>query len=294
MKEKSLKRNRLNKINAADIIIAVVMGIWGLIILYPFYNTLLISLVSQSTYLQTPFMLYPKGITLDSYRYVFQSGALLSGFRVTLILVTVGTVYNMFLTVSLAYALTRPFPGNKFVHYMVLFTMYFNGGLIPTYLVVQKLGLLNSVASMILPTGISVAYMLIIMRFFDDVPKELEESAMLDGCTEIGVLIRIVLPISLPMIATFALYYGVERWNEWYNGMLYIKSVSKLPLQTVLRNIVQSTETETHGVDTVRTQVHTDGVKMAAIFVTMTPIMCLYPFLQKYFVGGLTAGAVKS
>lgn len=294
MKRRSLKRNRLNKINAVDVIIAVVMGIWGLIILYPFYNTLLISLVSQSTYLQTPFMLYPKGITLDSYRYVFQSGALLSGFRVTLILVTVGTAYNMFLTVTLAYALTRPFPGNKFVHYMVLFTMYFSGGLIPTYLVVQKLGLLNSIASMILPAGVSVSYMLIIMRFFDDVPKELEESAALDGCTEIGVLIRIVLPISLPMLATFALYYGVERWNEWYNGMLYIKSVSKLPLQTVLRNIIQDAETETHGVDSIRTQVHTDGVKMAAIFVTMTPIMCLYPFLQKYFVGGLTAGAVKS
>ncbi len=289
-----MRKKGLEKTNIADVVIIVVLALYGLIIFYPFYNTVLLSLVSQSTYLKTPFMLIPKEISWESYIHVFQSPTLGSGFRVTLILVVFGTLYNMFLTVTMAYALTKPFIGNKAVHYMILFTMYFSGGLIPTYLVVQKLGLLNSIASMIFPTGAAVSYIFIVMRFFNEVPKELEESAKLDGCTDIGVLVKIVMPVSMPVLATFSLYYGVDRWNEWYQGMLYIKSASKLPLQTILRNIIQNVEATTHGVDANRADVYSEGVKMATIMVTMLPIMCLYPFLQRYFVSGLTAGAVKS
>jgi putative aldouronate transport system permease protein len=133
------------------------------------------------------------------------------------------------------------------------------------------------------------------MNFFKSLPVELEESAKIDGANDIHILFSIILPLSLPILATFALYYGVERWNEWYNGMLFIKSTAKLPLQTVLRNIVQDASVLNADVpDSAKADVFADGVKMASVMVTMLPIMCLYPFLQRFFVTGLTAGAVKS
>ena len=168
---------------------------------------------------------------------MFKSPSIVSGFKVTAIILFVGTFYNMFLTTSMAYAMTKPSPGSKIVRLLVLFTMFFSGGLIPTYLLIRNLGLLDSVFSMILPSGITVTYLIVMMRFFKAIPFELEEAATIDGCSDIGIFWRIILPLSKPVIATYTLYYAVERWNEWYGGMLYIKSASKLPLQMILRNI---------------------------------------------------------
>lgn len=291
------RKNKLNSWNLADVAIFSALTLFGLIILYPFYNTMLISVVSQSEYMSRPFMLWPKEFTLSSYKFVFSSPLIVSGFRTSLIVTVVGTIYSMFFTVTIAYALMKDFPGRGIFRGMLLFTMYFSGGLIPTYLLMKTLHLLNTIWVLIIPTGATVSYIILLQRFFEDVPSELEESAKLDGCTEVGVLFRIILPLSLPSLATFSLYYAVGRWNAWYDGMLYIKSVTKQPIQTVLRSVIQDANAiqgDNLATDLQADKVYAEGVKMATVFVTMLPIMCLYPFLQKYFVSGLTAGAVKS
>lgn len=293
----TIRKSKLNRSNWADVLIFAVLTLFGLIILYPFYNTMLISVVSQSEYMSRPFMLWPKEFTLSSYKFVFSSPLIVSGFRTSLIVTVVGTIYSMFFTVTIAYALMKDFPGRGIFRGMLLFTMYFSGGLIPTYLLMKTLHLLNTIWVLIIPTGATVSYIILLQRFFEDVPSELEESAKLDGCTEVGVLFRIILPLSLPSLATFSLYYAVGRWNAWYDGMLYIKSVTKQPIQTVLRSVIQDANAiqgDNLSTDLQADKVYAEGVKMATVFVTMLPIMCLYPFLQKYFVSGLTAGAVKS
>ncbi len=288
------QKSKLNRPLVSDYVILLLLIVYGLIIVYPFYYTLVVSLISQTEFMQTKLVLFPKNITVESYKFVLSSPMILSGFAVSVVLTAVGTLYSMLLTVSFAYVMTKPIPGNKLFHYIMIFTMYFSGGLIPTYILIQKLGLLDSLFSIILPAGINVSYVLIIMRFFKEIPASLEESARLDGCSDIQILFKIVLPLSLPVLATFSLYYGVEKWNEWYSAMLYIKTSSKLPMQMVLRNIVQNVDTVINSNEIIDdSKIYSDGVKMATVVVTMLPIMCLYPFLQKYFVNGLTSGAVK-
>lgn len=292
MKVIATKNKKLNHATPFDIILAIVMAILSLIILYPFYNAILISVVSQYEYLQTPILLFPKQWDFTSYAFVFESGQILSGMRTTAIVLVVGVIYNMFLTVTLAYALTKPFPGRKVVNYAIIFTMYFGGGLIPFYLLVKDLGMMDTIWSMIIPTGISFMYMTVIKQNFESIPAELEESAKIDGASDIRILGTIYLPLSLPTLATFVLYYGVERWNEWWNGMLFIKDVDKQPLQLILRNIIMNAASVADG-SAIDAVVFGDGVKMASILIAMFPIMCLYPFLQRFFIGGLTVGAVK-
>lgn len=287
-------KSKFNRPLVSDYVILLLLIVYGLIIVYPFYYTLVVSLISQTEFMQTKLVLFPKNITLESYKFVLSSPMIVSGFAVSVVLTVAGTLYSMLLTVSFAYVMTKPIPGNKLFHYIMIFTMYFSGGLIPTYILIQKLGLLDSLFSIILPAGINVSYVLIIMRFFKEIPASLEESARLDGCSDIQILFKIVLPLSLPVLATFSLYYGVEKWNEWYSAMLYIKTSSKLPMQMVLRNIVQNVDTVINSNEIIDdSKIYSDGVKMATVVVTMLPIMCLYPFLQKYFVNGLTSGAVK-
>ena len=289
-----MRNNYLKRIKISDILMNTFLIAFGIIILYPFYNSILVSIVPQEVYVKTPFMLYPPELNFASYKFVFSSNTIANGFKVTLFILVFGVLYNMILTVMTAYALTKPIPGRKYFSFFIIFTMYFSGGLIPLYILIQKLGLLNNILSMILPTGINISFMLIIMKFFDEIPKELEESAKIDGANEMVILFKIVLPLSLPVLATFALYYGVERWNEWWHGMLFIKSSTKLPLQMVLKNIIQDTNILMANIpDDAKKEVFTDGIKMASVVITMFPVMCLYPFLQRYFITGLTTGAIK-
>lgn len=289
------RRSRLNRLNGVDYAIMAFLALFALIILYPFYNSICVSLVSQADYIKTRFMLYPKNITLESYFIVFENGSIFDGMKVTIFITLVGVVYNMLLTVSLAYGFSKQFPGRKFFLSMIVFTMYFSGGLIPFYLLIKDLNLIDNVFSMILPTGVSIMYMTVIRQNFESLPAELEESARMDGANDLTILFKILLPLSVPILVTFALYYGVERWNEWYNGLLYIKSATKMPLQLVLRQIVQNSQTiqASESMQDAGIQPFGDGIKMATVIVTMFPVMVLYPFMQKYFVTGLTVGAVK-
>ena len=289
------RRSRLNRLNGVDYAIMAFLALFALIILYPFYNSICVSLVSQADYIKTRFMLYPKNITLESYFIVFENGSIFDGMKVTVFITLVGVVYNMLLTVSLAYGFSKQFPGRKFFLSMIVFTMYFSGGLIPFYLLIKDLNLIDNVFSMILPTGVSIMYMTVIRQNFESLPAELEESARMDGANDLTILFKILLPLSVPILVTFALYYGVERWNEWYNGMLFIRSFEKRPLQLVLRGIIQTTGQAMMTSDLQQYNItpFSEGIKMACIVVTATPIILVYPFIQKYFVSGLTVGAVK-
>ena len=288
-------RSKLNRLNAFDYILIVFLTVFALLILYPFYNSVCVSLVSQADYIKTRFMLYPRNITFESYFVVFKNGSIFDGMKVTLIITLVGVLYNMLLTVSLAYGFSKEFPGKKLFMMMIVFTMYFSGGLIPFYLLIKDLKLVDNIFSMILPSGVSIMYMTVIRQNFESLPVELEESARIDGANDLTILFRILLPLSVPILVAFALYYGVERWNEWYNGMLFIRSFEKRPLQLVLRGIIQTTGQAmvTNELEQYNITPFSEGIKMACVVVTMTPIILVYPFIQKYFVSGMTVGAVK-
>ena len=268
----------------------------GLIILYPFYNAILVSLVPNTVYLRYQgLMLWPPEVTLEAYSFTFQSSLIWYGFKNSFLITVIGTVYNMVLTILCAYALTKPIPGGKVIRFLIVFTMYFSGGLIPFYLLIRDLGLIDTLWSMILPTGINIMYMLIISNYFKSLPPALEESAKIDGATDLRILWSVILPLSLPLLATFTLYYAVERWNEWYNAMLFVKNVENWPLQNVLRTIINDVNMmATQNIPgQAKPDIKGDAIKMSSIIIGMAPIMCLYPFLQRYFLSGMTLGAVK-
>jgi putative aldouronate transport system permease protein len=288
-------RNR-QKADPVHLAIAFVLGICALSIVYPFYNAVLVSFATQKEYIRTPFMLFPHEITWEAYRFIFNSPRIYNGYMTTLVILIFGVPYNMLLTTCTAYALSREsFPGKKIFTALIVFTMYFSGGLIPFYLIVKQLGLMNSVASVILVYGANTFYMLLMRSYFATIPAALEESAKLDGANDLVILLRIMLPLSLPILATVILFFSVDRWNEWFNAMLFIRDGNKWPLQLVLRSIVVSTIDDLGSRNvTVERTVFADGVKMAAVIITMAPIMLIYPFLQKYFMKGILIGSVKS
>lgn len=272
----------------------IFMVIMALVVLYPFYNAVLISMMPQADYLRQPFTLWPENFDFSSYKYVLFSSNVFAGMKISAFVTVFGVAYNMLLTTMTAYALSKPFWGRRIVSYLFIFAMYFSGGLIPQYLLTKSLGLIDSLWVMILPTGISFTYMLIIRRNFEELPKELEESAMLDGANDFVIFWRILLPLCLPILATFGLYYAVERWNEWWNAMMFIKDASKLPLQYILRELIQNSTIATDSAAMAGVvKPFDEGIKMACTIVSILPIMIIYPFLQKYFISDLTVGAVK-
>ena len=290
------KKNRIRRFGVADFVLLALLTLLGLIILYPFYNAILVSLVPNTVYLRYQgLMLWPPEVTLEAYSFTFQSSLIWYGFKNSFLITVIGTVYNMVLTILCAYALTKPIPGGKVIRFLIVFTMYFSGGLIPFYLLIRDLGLIDTLWSMILPTGINIMYMLIISNYFKSLPPALEESAKIDGATDLRILWSVILPLSLPLLATFTLYYAVERWNEWYNAMLFVKNVENWPLQNVLRTIMNDFKmiASQKIPGQAKPDIKGDAIKMSSIIIGMAPIMCLYPFLQRYFLSGMTLGAVK-
>jgi len=291
---KSQKTSSLNKNNWFDYVNIIFTALFALIILYPMYNSVLVSFTSQADYVKTPFMLFPKKLVLDSYYIVFESRALFTGMWVTFRVTLLGVIYNLIMTVLMAYSFNKTFPGKTLIMYLIFFTMYFDGGLIPFYLLIKDIGLMDTIGSLILPTGISIMYMTVIRKYFASIPEDFRESAKIDGASELTVLFRIIIPLAMPMVVTFALYYAVDRWNEWWYGLLFIKSAFRQPLQLVLRSIISAQgQLVTSSMLEAGIVPFSDGVKMASVVITMTPIMCVYPFLQKYFVQGLAIGGVK-
>ncbi len=288
------------KLEKLDIFLLIILSIMALLILYPFYNGLVISLVSQKEYLKNPFMLWPKEITLKSYQFIFATPRILNGYKVTIFITVIGVIYSMIITVPLSYAMSKKFPGRNIFINLIIFTMYFQGGLIPFYLLVKNIGLIDSVWALIWPIGVNTFNFLITRNYFQTIPPSLEEAARIEGANDLYILSRIIIPLSMPVLVVIALFYGVTSWNEWFNSMLFIKNPENQSLQFALRQIIQT-------MDNIRKEAvalqlpefltknqFSDGIKMAATFIVMVPIMCVYPFVQKYFVKGIMVGAIKS
>lgn len=290
------KKNRIHRFGVGDFILLFFLTIMGITIVYPFYNAVLVSVVPNTVYLRYQgLMLWPPAWTFDAYSFTFKSKLIWYGFKNSFLITIFGTLYNMILTIFCGYALTKPMPGIKAVRFGIVFTMYFSGGLIPFYLLIKDLHLMDTLWAMVLPYGINIMYMLIISNYFKSLPSSLEESAKIDGATDMRILWSIILPLSLPLLATFTLYYAVERWNEWYNAMLFVKSAENWPLQNVLRTIINDVNMmATQNIPgQAKPDIQGDAIKMSSIIIAMAPIMCLYPFLQRYFLSGMTLGAVK-
>ncbi len=290
-----LKRKR--SFTGFDLVLYAVFGVLALITLYPFYNVLIVSLSNTVTSAKYSPYLYPHVFDLTGYKAIIKDEYFFRSLGTTLFVTVVGTSLNMIFSVTAAYVLSKKrLVGRNFFLSAILFTMLFSGGLIPTYLVVCDLGLTNSVWSMILPTMISTYYLIIMKNYFASLPPSLEEAARIDGANDFTILTRIYVPISKPFMATFALFYAVERWNGWWEAFLYINDKNIKPLQIYLRDILVSFNTQLGSQAQNMLsgdKVFVQSVQMAAIVVTMVPILCLYPFLQKYFVKGVMIGSVK-
>ncbi|SMG37263.1 carbohydrate ABC transporter membrane protein 2, CUT1 family [Paenibacillus aquistagni] len=268
-----------------------------LVTLYPFYYVLIASFSDPSWIVKQRGLIWlPEGFNLDAYVRVLDNPMILQGYMNTLFVVTVGTLINVFMTALGAYGLSRQnVMWKNPIMFFIVFTMFFSGGLIPNYLLVSELGMLDSLWALIIPGAIS-AFNLIIMRTaFHGVPISLEESAKLDGANDFTVLFRIILPLSLPVIAVMILFYGVGHWNSWFNALIYLRDRELYPLQLVLREILitNSTDSMMTGTNAADTMPIGETIKYATIVVATVPILVLYPFLQKYFVKGVMIGAIK-
>ncbi|MFD0682167.1 MULTISPECIES: carbohydrate ABC transporter permease [unclassified Paenibacillus] len=275
---------------AALFIVAMVM-------IVPFILIISGSFAPAEELLKKGVVFFPSSYTLDAYRYIFSTDSLVRSMLVTIYITVAGTLLNLFFTSITAYGLARrDLYGRRAIMLMIIFTMLFNGGIIPTFLVVKAFGLLDSYNSLIIPTAISAFNLIIMKNFFQQLPDGLEEAAKIDGCNDFGILFRIVLPLSLPALATFALFYAVGHWNTFFSAILYINDSNKWPIQVLLRQIVIMAQ---GGIgDSGQFNEHfvvppSQTVSMAVIVVSTIPILLVYPFLQKHFTKGLLLGSVK-
>jgi putative aldouronate transport system permease protein len=267
------------------------------ITIYPFYYVLMASISDSNRLIQHQgLLLVPLGFNLDAFHKVIANPNILSGYKNTLFILVFGTAFNLFLTILGAYALSRRFLLRKGIMISIVFTMFFSGGLIPNYLLVNNaLHMGNSYWALIIPGAISTWNLIVMRTSFEAVPESLIESARIDGAGDFGTLFRIVIPLSMPVIAVMILYYGVGYWNAWFNAMLFIRNRELFPLQLILREILvqNSTESMQLGGSVADQQAIGESIKYATIMVATLPILCVYPFLQKYFVKGVMVGAVK-
>ncbi|MFU0800702.1 MAG: carbohydrate ABC transporter permease [Xylanivirga thermophila] len=292
------KKSKLKKSSPFEIILIIVLAILALITIYPFYNVVIVSLSNtQASATYSPYF-YPHVFDLTGYKTIMQDPYFFKSLNTTVFVTVVGTAVNMFLSVTASYVLSKKrLLGRNFFLGMILFTMLFSGGMIPTYLVVKNFGLTNNVWAMILPCALNTYYLIIMKNYFTTFPISLEEAAKIDGANEFTILFRIYVPISAPFIATFSLFYAVERWNEWWNALLYINQKSLAPLQIYLRDVLVSFNnqlaTQAQSMLGSQGKVHVQSIQMATIVIATVPILCVYPFLQKYFVKGAMVGSIK-
>ncbi|MGG4032400.1 carbohydrate ABC transporter permease [Paenibacillus cisolokensis] len=282
---------------------AAVYAISGLIllsVLYPLLFVLSASFSDPVMVMNGEMWLWPKGFTLDAYKEIFRFDAVWNGYANTLLYTSVGTVVNVVMTTLAAYPLSRrDLPGRGALMFAITFTMFFHGGLIPTYLIVKDLGMVNTMWAMVVPTAIAT-YNLIVMRtyFQNSIPWELQEASLIDGCSNTRLLLHIILPLSKPIIAVMVLFYAVGHWNAFFNALIYLRDDERYPLQLVLREILivsQSSFLDESGSTFGMTEklLLAESIKYGLIIVASVPVLILYPFVQKHFVKGVMIGSIK-
>lgn len=275
-----------------------------LVVAYPLVYMISASISNPKAVASGAMWLFPKDITFEGYQRVFQDTRIWSGYANTILYTVVGTTVNLMVTIPAAYALSRrDFVGRNFFMGMFMVTMFFGGGLVPTYLLIKELGMINSMWALILPSAASVWNIIVSRTFFQGtIPGELHEAAQIDGCSNLKLFFKIILPLSMPIIAVMALFYGVGHWNSYFSAMIYFNDSDKYPLQLVLRQILVLQEMSAQGSgmmdSTSATALNNKAevaalVRYAVIIVSTLPVIMIYPFLQRYFVQGVMIGSVK-
>jgi len=272
------------------------LAVLAFLMLFPFVYVIAVSFSSYMDVLGGGLILVPKHPTLEAYRAIFKGGIVAHALWVSIGLTLGGTVVNMVMTVSMAYGLSRPaVPGSHAVLALVLVTLLFSAGIIPDYLLVRNLGLIDTYGSLILPGAINAFNLVILRQFFMSLPSELVESARLDGASDLWVLLRIILPLSKPVLAVIALFYGVAHWNDFFRATLYLNDAHKWPIQLVLRQYVLQGGALANAValDPNQPPPPAQTIQMAVVVIATAPILIVYPFLQRYFTRGVLSGAIK-
>ncbi|MGI6127037.1 MAG: carbohydrate ABC transporter permease [Planifilum sp.] len=280
----------------ADAINAFLLLLIALSMLFPFVYIFAVSFSSLEEVLKIELLLWPKEWVTDAYRYILSSEQFIRSFFVTVFVTVVGTFVNMAFTSTMAYGLSRPVPGRRYLLFMVVFTLLFSAGMIPTYMVVRATGLIDSLWALILPVAINPFNLIVMRQFFLNIPEELHEAAIIDGANYLQIFWRIILPLSKPALAAISLFYAVVHWNNYFSAILYINDPAKWPLQVILRQIVIVNEPNAAlqgGQQLIENPPPPETVQMAAILLATLPILFVYPFLQKYFVKGVMLGSVK-
>lgn len=275
--------NTVNYIGLSLVVLAVV---------FPLFYVIAVSLTPFSEVLKNGgFVVFPRSITFESYTIFLNDSLIPRAYGVTIFITVVGTALNLVFTSLMAYPLSKPYlPGRNILLFLVAFTLLFNGGVVPTYLIVKMTGLVNSVWSMIIPSIVWSFNLLIMKTFFSNLPSELDEAARIDGAGELRILAQIVLPLSMPVMATVGLFYAVGHWNEFFQAIMYINDSDKYPLQVILRNILASAMMPPMDAEDV---LPSESLQMSAVVLSALPIIVVYPFVQKYFTQGMLLGSVK-
>ena len=269
------------------------------VMLYPFLYVVAASLSNETAVLSGNIGIIPSGFNIRAYQVVLRYPSIWTAYRNTIMYTLVGTGINLVMTVCGAYPLSRKrFYGRSVFTFFIAFTMFFSGGMIPTYLVIQAYGMVDTFWVMVIPTAISTWNMIIMRTFFQGIPDAMEEAAIIDGCNDIQVLFRIILPLSTASIMTIGLFYAVDHWNRFMQGLIYLRDANRYPLQLVLRQIVLQNQVNDllggdWGVSNDGSRLMAETVKYATIVVAVVPILCVYPFIQKYFVKGVMVGSIK-
>lgn len=283
------------KISLLDIIVYLILIALSITIIYPMLNVVAISFSDNFNVMARTVTIFPKGFNLDAFNYIAEDGKVFRAFGYTVYYTAFGVLINVLMTSLMAYPLSKKdLIGRKFYIKMVMFTMFFSGGMIPSFLLVKELHMLDTVWSLVIPGAIVTMYLLVMITFFQSIPDSLYEAAYLDGASEMQVFIKIAMPLSKASLASIALFNFRSYWNTYYTPMLYLNDKKKFPLQLILRSMLLEGE-QTTGTSPIKEEllITPTSVKYATIVLTMLPVMIVYPFAQKYFVKGVMIGSVK-
>ncbi|MCU6710497.1 carbohydrate ABC transporter permease [Paenibacillus sp. J5C_2022] len=290
---------KLKKFSLFDGVNYTLVVLIGILMLYPFINVLAVSVSSYSAYIENPLRIWPKHVSLEAYVEILRHPVLWSSYRNTIIVTASGVLFGILLYILTAYSLSkRHLRGRTVFMLAIVFTMLFNGGLIPNYLLMRSLGLLDSLAALVLPMLMSGFNLILMKTFMENIPEELEEAARIDGASDPYILFRIVVPLSMPIIATLCLFTAVAYWNNFFNAIVYIRTVEKWPLMLFLREVIEGAKLASisggdNAAESGGQQLTPVTLQYATLMLVTLPILCVYPFLQKYFVKGIMLGSVK-
>ena len=283
------------KIAFADVMLYLILTVVVLICLYPFLNVVAYSLSGNTAVLSGKVTFYPIDFQLSAYKEILlKQTQIWTAMGISVTVTVLGTLLGLVLTVAAASALSKEkLKGRGILSGFFLFTMYFSGGIIPTFLVVKGVGLYDSISALVIPSAMNVFNFIVMRTFFKELPLELEEAARIDGANDMKILFKIALPLSMPIIATIGLFYAVSYWNDYFSALLYIQTPEKFSLQLRLRQLLFAGQINQVSMENLGTQVMSESLKMASIVISTIPIILVYPWLQKYFVKGVMLGSVK-